>query len=245
MLFDQPVSRAAADLVAALAGVTLVAAAILVWNRRGSGEYRPADAWLRAGLYFSGCLVLARLFHVLPTVLAGPAADTTQRGFWWAVAGCLAVEVVAYGVIWPRGTRTHGRPLRPGWQAGFGMAWGISESLWFLTIWAVVEQWGDLNPWVTAGLSFVAISAFTGIWHDRYWDIYVAPEHNIVSWNARKVLFCHVPNLAATLAFLAAYGAVRWFIVFQTLALVLSVFAMRFPAPTDTEAIAQLNRSAR
>lgn len=244
MLFDQPVSSTAADVVAGVAGVTLLVLAVRMWGRRGPAEYHPADAWLRAGLYFAGCLVLARLLGVLPTVLGGPSGDTTQRGFWWAVTGCLAVEVVAYGVIWPRGTLTHGRQLRPGWQAGFGLAWGISESLWFLTIWAIVEQFVS-NPWATAALSFVAISAFTGIWHDRYWDIYVAPEHNIVEWNPRKVLLCHVPNLVATLAFLAAYGAVRWFVVFQTVALVLSVFAMRFPAPTDTAAIAQLNRSAR
>lgn len=228
-----------------IAWATAVGLAILVWRRRHSTEYRPADAWLRACCYFAGTVFGATLLDVLPTVLAGPAADTAKPGFWWAVAGCLTVEVIAYGIIWPRGTLTHGRPLRPGWQLGFGLAWGISDSLTFLSIWALVELWVDVNPWVTAGLSFVAISAFTGIWHDRYWDIYVAPEHNIVEWNPRKVLFCHVPNLAATLAFLAAYGAVRWFIAFQTLALVLSVFAMRFPAPTDTEAIAQLSRSAR
>ena len=165
----------------------------------------------RAALYFAACLAVAAV--VRPSLsLVAPLP---------AVVGCLALEVVCYGVIWPRGTYVLDRP-RDWASPAFGLAWGVCEGLLLLSLAVAVG-----NPWV----AFVVLSAFQGVWHAAYWDRFVAPEHNDPRWNLPKVLLCHVPNLAVTLAFLEAYGAGGWFVVFQTVSLVLSATAMRFPRP--------------
>jgi hypothetical protein len=79
------------------------------------------------------------------------------------------------------------------------------------------------------------LSAFQGVWHAAYWDVHVAPEHNVPEWNLRKVVLCHVPNLLATLTFYAVSGSAVWFVVLQTVSLVLSATAMRFPRPSRAE----------
>ena len=137
------------------------------------------------------------------------------------VLGCLVIEVVAYGVIWPRGTYVLDRP-RDWFSPAFGLVWGLCEGALLLSIAAAVG-----NPWV----AFIVLSAFQGAWHALYWDRHVAPEHNDPRWNLPKVLFCHVPNLALTLWFLESYGAGGWFVAFQTVSLTLSATAMRFPRP--------------
>jgi hypothetical protein len=165
----------------------------------------------RAAAYFAACLLVAAL--VRPSL----SFDAPLL----AVVGCLALEAVCYGVIWPRGTYVLDRP-RDGWSPAFGLVWGLSEGLLLLSLISLAG-----NPW----LAFVVLSAFQGAWHALYWDIKIAPEHNDPRWNLPKVLLCHVPNLAVTLAFLEAYGAGGWFVLFQTVSLVLSATAMRFPRP--------------
>ena len=67
----------------------------------------------------------------------------------------------------------------------------------------------SIRTWFLAGVGvWLAISAFTGIWQDQYWDRLVSPEHNIAAWNARKVVLCHVPNLVVTLTFLPEPGSI-------------------------------------
>jgi hypothetical protein len=73
------------------------------------------------------------------------------------------------------------------------------------------------------------ISAFLGLWHQFYWDIYVAPEHNILEWNIKKVLLAHIPNIVITLTYLSLYGNSGVFVLCQTFALVASTYFMRFP----------------
>jgi hypothetical protein len=141
---------------------------------------------------------------------------------------CIIVVLVGYGLIWPRGTLTHGRPLD--WRATllFGPLWGISEGLLFVSIWLMTGWLSDVL-WVRWLLAFLSIAAFIGIWHAAYWDVHVAPDHNIAAWNGRKVVFAHVPNLAVTLAHLALFDQPWLMVLCQAIALTLSTHFMRFP----------------
>ena len=189
--------------------------------------------WRRAAAYFAGCIALAWLTGVLDKVLTGSPLGTgswSDPAFVLAVVGCCLIEVIAYGVVWPRGTYTLDRPRDLPAQVPFGLVWGCCEGLLLLSIWALVARTG----WPTAAVAlgtFAVASVVQGGWHAAYWDRKVAPEHNIPSWNLPKVLLCHVPNLAATLSFLAVYDAPLLFVGFQTISLVLSTVAMRFPRP--------------
>ena len=176
----------------------------------------------RAGIYFASCLAISAVAGVLQDLGDHDAP-------WLAIAGCLVLEVVAYGVIWPIGTFTLDRP-RDWVSPVFGLVWGFCEGQLLLAGYRLVEQLGAGRVVTVLG-AFVLISAFQGGWHAAYWDKHVAPEHNDPAWNLRKVLLCHVPNLVATLTFYAAYQATLWFVVFQTVSLVLSSAAMRFPRP--------------
>ena len=178
--------------------------------------------WLRAAGYFVVCLVVSALSGVLLDL-----GDTGAAVL--PTVGCLLVVVVAYGVIWPLGTYTLDRPRDPV-SAGFGLLWGFCEAQLLLSGYRLVELLGLSRFW-TVALAFLLLSAFQGIWHAAYWDRKVAPEHNVPEWNARKVVLCHVPNLAATLTHYAVYGSELWFVVFQVVALTLSSVAMRFPRP--------------
>lgn len=193
--------------------------------------YSAELAWLRAGLYFGMCWLLSAATGVLPTLLARPVATAAQLAApaWWAFTGlCLAVVGVAYGVVWPRGTLTHGRALHLPSVLVFGLAWGVSEGQLFLVFWALVERWAPA-PWVTGLVVFGVIAVFNGLWHSRYWDLYVAPEHNIPEWNPRKVFLAHIPNLVVTLTYLGVHGNAALFVLFQTLGLLASTYFMRFP----------------
>lgn len=193
--------------------------------------YNPRIAWAQAGLYFVACFALSWATGVLPTLLSQPLATAAQMQSpaWLAfTALCFAVEYIAYVLIWPRGTLTHGRKLY--WPAVliFGLLWGVSEGQLFLVIWTVARRWLASPMWA-ALVAFVVISAFLGLWHALYWDIRVAPEHNLPEWNGRKVLFAHIPNLIVTLTHLHFYGNAGLFVLFQTFSLMASTYFMRFP----------------
>jgi hypothetical protein len=176
--------------------------------------------WRRAAAYFAACLVLAALVR----------PDLGWDAPALVVVGCLLLEVVAYGVIWPIGTYTLDRP-RDWVSPAFGLVWGVCEGLLLLSVYAVTDRLLD-PTWLVVLVTFVVASGFQGGWHAAYWDIHVAPDHNVPEWNLRKVLLCHVPNLAVTLPLLAADGAGGWFVVCQATALVLSSTAMRFARPS-------------
>ncbi len=173
---------------------------------------------------------------MLPRLLTAPATQAQLAdGRWWlGLVVVLAIVAIAYGVVWPAGTHTHGRKRDLPAELSFGLLWGLSEGQLFLCIWLSFET---LLPagWLIPVASFFAIATFSGLWHSQFWDLYVAPEHNDPAWNLRKVLFAHMPSLAATLTFLALTGNAALFVVFQTLALVLSTLAMRMPASRRTE----------
>ena len=178
--------------------------------------------WRRAAGYFAACLVVSALSGVLFDLGDISAAVLPT-------VGCLLVVTVAYGVVWPMGTFTLDRPRDPV-SALFGVVWGFCEAQLLLSVYVLVEQLGLSRLW-TVLLAFVLLSGFQGGWHAAYWDVKVAPEHNIPEWNLRKVVLCHVPNLAATPTHYAVYRSAFWFVVFQVVALTLSSMAMRFPRP--------------
>lgn len=241
-VFDPAVSSTAAYVIGT-AGFILFAATLIGTPRPLPDAYDVRLAWRLALQYFGIGLAIGAACNVIGTILTrrplGDGSFSNPAFTWWLIA-CVVVEVAAYGVIWPMGTLTHGRPRRAGWQLGFGLAWGICESCIFLSIFAVSERFIG-NEWIAGIVALVGISAFIGIWHDAYWDIRVAPEHNIPVWNPRKVFFCHIPNLCITLPFLAVYRAPTLFMGFQTIALMLSVWFMRFPAP-DTPVLGVTER---
>jgi hypothetical protein len=230
VLFDGAGASGVADLIGWAAAAALVACvAALVLRRNEDGVRR----WLRAGAYFSACLVASAAAGVLPVLLTGPLlgdGSLGDIGFVAALLGCVAVELVAYGWVWPRGTYTLDRPRDLPTGIGFGLAWGVTEAQLLLVLFALVEQSGWSKAYVVL-VAFVLMSAFQGCWHALYWDRLVAPEHNDPRWNLRKVLLCHVPNLAATLTFLAVYSAPLLFVGLQALSLVLSSCAMHWPRP--------------
>lgn len=227
------------DLFALLLAIVLLFLSVRFYQAKQQttdNRYSAQLAWLRGGLYFCSCFLISWATGVFKTIVRSPLATSDQigNGWWWlATAVCLLVVVVAYAIIWPKGTLTHGRPLDLTAVIPFGVLWGLSEGQLFLSIWAVVEWLPLASIWV-ALISFLIISAFKGVWHSQYWDIYVSPEHNIEEWNGRKVLFCHIPNLIVTLSFLAFFGNAALFVLWQTISLLSSAYFMHFPSPRTT-----------
>lgn len=237
--------------IAALAAVGFVVC-LLQLARRGRTEDRsavppePGLAWWRAGAYFCVCLIVAWLTGALATIDLGATfvndGSLTATGWWAFTALCVAVEIVAYWVVWPRGTYTLDRPRDLAWQVPFGLAWGICQGLMFLSIQFAISAL-PVSDLVVGILAFVAIATFQGLWHGLYWDRFVAPEHNDPTWNLPKVLCCHVPNLAVTLAYLTVIGNPVMFVAFQTVALLGSTIFMRFPRyPARPWAVAVAHR---
>jgi len=223
--------------------VALVMALIglaLWWRSRNRDPkiYDAKSAWMRAGLYFCACFILSWATGALSAVLSAPLAtpENLADPAWIAfTALCFIVEFVGYYLIWPKGTLTHGRELHLPTILLFGWLWGISEAQLFLSVWAVTD-WLIASKLIVAIVTFIILSAFIGLWHALYWDIYVAPEHNIAEWNSRKVLFAHIPNLVVTLTYLAVYGNFGMFILFQTFSLLGSTYFMRFPPFREVKA---------
>lgn len=194
-------------------------------------NYRVDLAWLQAGIFFCICFIIAWFSGVFQTIVNMPliSSENLSNPVWISYTiVCIVVEFVAYWIIWPKGTLTHGRPLILAAIIPFGLLWGISEGMLFLAFWALIEIF-ITSKLIVGVLSFIIISTFLGLWHSQYWDIHVSPEHNIEEWNTKKVLFAHIPNLLITLPYLAIFGNAGLFVLFQTIALVGSAYFMRFP----------------
>lgn len=208
--------------------------------------YDARTAWRRATIYFTVCWFVATGTGSLQAVWGRPLATNAQLSdpLWWIwTAVCTAVILVGYGYIWPKGTLTHGRKLNIPAVLIFGFFWGTSEGLLFITVWSIIDfivaGTGYWSPLLVGVATFLVLSTFKGIWHSQYWDIYVSPEHNIEEWNLRKVLLAHTPNLIVTLIHLNVFLSVGLFVIWQTIALMLSAYFMHFPFPSqpnsDTE----------
>lgn len=235
-LFDQSavLTGTPEDFFAGGVAATFITLAYAFWARRSTArlnEYDVRLAWLRAGMYFCACFLASWATGVLHTLLHTPLftmAQAQDTGWLGLTAACVLVEIVGYWIIWPMGTFTLDRERNVPVQAAFGFMWGIAEAQLFLTFWALVEMFG-MSTTATALVAFGVISTFQGMWHALYWDIHVAPEHNIPEWNKWKVLCAHVPNLMITLTYLTLHGNAALFVGFQTLSLVGSTIFMRFP----------------
>lgn len=211
---------------------------LVIKLQRGKGQVAgcsPRLAWMRGGIYFTSSFIISILTGVLPALTNKPVVTSENLAdpFWWIFTLASAgVIYFAYFYLWPKGTLTHGRELHLPSVLTFGLLWGLSEGQIFLSIWSVLEKF-IVNPWFVALTAFLNIGMFKGLWQSQYWDIHVAPEHNIPEWNLKKVLFGHIPNLICTLSYLAVFGNALIFLLLQTAGLMYMTYRMRFPAITD------------
>lgn len=191
--------------------------------------YVAKVAWGRALAFFLFCLVVAVFSGGLDRFVTDAGAQ--RVGLWpvWAVVTTLVV-VNGYVVVWPRGTFTEDRPRDPGTQAFFGIAWGLSMGLLFVSIHELVATIG-WSTTVTGLVAWFLIANFQGLWHQLYWDLKVSPPHNVTRWNVVKVAAAHVPNVSLSMVMLAHYGDARFLVTMQVIALTSSSLAMRFPPP--------------
>jgi hypothetical protein len=216
----------------ALSGLLLFLTITLQTQRRRITGYSPRLAWIRGGIYFTSGFVLSILTGVLPALVSKPIAnfDQVSNLYWWLFTFlCVGIIYFAYFYLWPRGTLTHGRELHIPQVLFFGLFWGLGEGQVFLSAWAVTEKFVS-NVWLTALVTFLIVGTFKGVWQSQYWDIHVAPEHNIPEWNLKKVLFGHIPNLICTLSYLAVFGNALIFLLLQTAGLMYMTYRMRFPS---------------
>lgn len=194
--------------------------------------YSSEDAWLAAGIFVSACFVLSWAAGVLDATFFYPTRlplDSTY--FIVFTAASFATVLIGYWIVWPIGTVSYGREW--GWHCVvFGLFDGLAESQLFLCIWSAVELIG-LPRYATGLITFVVQGGFKANWDQRYWNVYVAPAHNIKEWNKWKVLFVHVPNVLVTFSYFITYGNATLYCATQTLALVGSTSFMRFPSPSS------------
>ncbi len=204
-------------------------------------QYRPRLAWAIALVYLLCVLVIFALAGG-PGALMSTLPFPASAGEWAYAAGYLVIVLVGYGWIWPKGVFTDGRAWNPGAATLFGVGWGLSQGLWFYTLWLWCQS-GLGSPWLAVGACYLVIALWQALWQSQVWDIYVSPPHNLRAWNARKVAFCHSPNLVYGLLGLALFDSGVVFILMQVLALTLSACVMRFPGWSDRyTAIAGLQR---
>jgi len=207
---------------------------------RAVWRYDTRAAWLRAFAYFSFAWSLAMASGAAPTILANPLVLPGQASspLWIAFTVLVfAVVVVGYWIIWPIGTRPHGRAIVVPDTVLFGIAWGVSEGLLFGSVWLLAKRFWDslIGAGAMADVAIVfstilALSAFVGLWHAVYWDVHVSPTHNIIEWNTRKVLLAHNPNLILSSIYVTAWENLGLFVLLQAVALLGSALAMPFPS---------------
>jgi retinol dehydrogenase-14 len=233
----------------ALLAVVLVLALKARLRGKEVWRYDTTAAWLRAFAYFAACWSIAAASGTLNTIANNPLvpADQLDSVVWWLfTAVILAIVVVGYWIVWPIGTKPHGRRIVWPDTPFFGVAWGVSEGLLMGSVWLLaVRAFGDHGDGHTvlkgvgvAAVTIVVLSLFVGLWHALYWDVHVSPEHNIIEWNIKKVMYAHNPNILLSVVWLTVYDDVGLFVLFQSLALLGSVLAMpfpsgRFPHPPD------------
>jgi hypothetical protein len=195
--------------------------------------YSPKLAWVRAWLYYCFVIVFSWVTGILgivveqPLIAEGRLQDTT-----WLIVVSVSwlVAIWAYGYWWPRGTLTHNRKLYLLPATLHGLFWGICAGLLYVSIYAMLEQFGF--PGIVNALILVAIlSVYNVNYQVGWWDIFVSPRHNRKSTNNGKVALSHQPFLIATLTLLVMYGDAGMFVLLSTFAMTCSAIAMKFPAP--------------
>ena len=199
--------------------------------------YVPLASWLRAGIYFCFCYLVAWYSGALPAALASPiyTAEQAADPLWWVwVVGLSVFITVAYWLIWARLTRQFGRRLNVLPQLLFGIAWGLAAGFLFLAFWHLAASaFPGLPTWATYLVSYACISIWQWLFQDYGWDVWVSPEHDCPWSIAVKVPTTHIPNVTLCLIFFALYGNYWIFVGLQTWALVGASLAMRMPAPWE------------
>ena len=197
--------------------------------------YSASGAWVRACVYFALCLLASAYFGVLQRLFSEAVVTSSQLAdpAWQVLTLAVSAQVVfGYFYFWPRGTVTHGRPRRLLAGTALGLLWGFCQGQLMLVTFDLIARAG-LGPVASAGLMFVAWSVWAAIWQSRYWDVHIAPPHNIAAWNLRKVLAAHVPFLLLSVVHYALFANTLLFVAWQVVALTASALVMRFPAPGD------------
>jgi len=202
-------------------------------------EFSPSAAWSRAAIYCCFCVLVAGFSGCLSAVLNSEIAtpDQLSDSAWryWTIF-CFAWVGFAYWGIWGRYTVRFDRKLDIPAQSFFGLCWGISSGLLFLSFWHIAlfvgEQWQTWQVWL---LAYVQISIWQWLWQDYYWDVYVSPEHDTPLSIKIKVPCTHIPNVTLCLIYFSLYENYWIFIALQTLALVGASIFMRMPAPWSRE----------
>ncbi len=202
-------------------------------------KYVPAASWLRAGIYFCFCYLMAWFSGALSAALAQPIATSEQlvNPVWqaWAL-GLFVLVSVGYWIIWARFTIRFERKLELIPQIIFGLLWGLASGFLFLSFWHFVQMAvPDLPTWAVWLISYLIISIWQWLWQDYGWDVYISPEHDC-PWSIMvKVPATHVPNVTSCLIFFALYENYWIFVGLQTWALLGASIAMRMPSPWSRE----------
>jgi hypothetical protein len=201
--------------------------------------WSPPAAWLRAAIYFCYCLLVAHYTGALQATFASPLIYPGQLDdSWWLLSTAVvtAFIFIAYWVYWYRTTMRFGRKLNLLPQLVFGLCWGFTTGLYFLSFWHLALLVGPGWPvWAVWLLAYVMISLWQALWMDMYWDVYVSPEHDSPASIRAKVPRTHIPNMTLCLTYFAVYQNYWIFIALQTVALLAASFGMRMPAPWSRE----------
>jgi hypothetical protein len=144
---------------------------------------------------------------------------------------------------WPKGTLTHGRKLYLVPAAVHGFFWGLCAGLLYLSMYAMLEQFGFPGI-VNAIILVMVLSVYNINYQVGWWDIHVSPPHNIRTTNNGKVALAHQPFLIASLTLLVMYGDVGMYVLLTIFAMVCSAIAMRFPAFWEPDGVAVSRETA-
>jgi len=194
-------------------------------------RHSPKLAWIRAWVYYVFVLLISWITGALGYVLEQPliAPERLQDTGWLLlIAACWLVAIWGYAYWWPRGTITHGRKLYLLPTLVHGFFWGLCAGLVYLSMYAMLEQFGFPGI-VNAILLIGVVSVYSLNYQLGWWDIYVSPPHNLRATNNGKVALAHQPFLLVTLTLLILYGDAGMFVLLYAFAMTCSAIAMRFP----------------
>jgi len=128
------------SVIAAIVIVIVVVILVVIYfsrfRRHPPERFAPKAAWLRAGIYFCACYLVAILAGVFDGLLSNPVAVAEQMAdmTWWLwVGGLILLLSVAYWGIWARYTLRFERQRDAVPQTIFGLLWGAASGLLFLT----------------------------------------------------------------------------------------------------------------
>ena len=130
---------------------------VVRYRHHEASVWSAQAAWCRAVMYFGACLLFAQFTGALQATLNSPVASAAQLASWAWWLSTLAVTafiVAAYWLYWYRNTLRFGRPLQPVSQLIYGLAWGFTSGLLFLSFWYLVEglapDWPRWGIWLAA-----------------------------------------------------------------------------------------------